>query len=103
MLRVKFDENGTLVADKKAQEFVGNEIRKYLIAGKQDTFLVVANSLPIYAFRVAVKEGFINPADIVFLTSDDIVINVDKDGTLDNWSTGFCDDFRNQLDKLLGI
>jgi len=101
MLTVKYHEDGEIVADKKTKQFVDDKIKAYLHYDKKDMTLIVANALIIDCFRLAVRESALDHNDIVFATSNDLHICIDKEGQLESWPAGFCDENVNILMKLM--
>lgn len=105
-LKVVFDRDGEKVGDMDSMDFAMEKLRRVFGTEKQ-LQVNVANGLVIYAFRVLVKEGKINPYTELFLynkeTDPNLVypIKVDKNGEQEKYPLGMMDTYSDILMKLL--
>jgi len=113
-LVIRYDpENGTPVADAKAEAFVTihtkieamPEIDVNFAAGSPereafmaDAHLTVSTENAVNAARCLRKEGDLD--SLVFLYGDEILV-CDRNGRLDRWPEGFCDATGNWLVRLV--
>lgn len=97
MITLIYNEEGLLVADKKAINWVKG------LKGKEDGFKVEVGSDAVFmAARVLVLEGFYTPEEIQFKYND-AILPINKDGRMNESPVGFCDTFDDMLDRLLKL
>ena len=105
-LHVVFDRNGEKIGDLDSMDFALSKVDS-IKGTEQELQVNVANALVIYAFRVLVKEGVINPYSELFLynkTTDSELkhpIRVDKNGEQEDYPLGMMDEYSNILMKLI--
>lgn len=107
--KVQIIENPESHLHPKGQAQMGRLLAKAANAGQQ-LFIETHSDHIINGIRVAVKEGLLNPEDVIFHFFDkpkgqkDVVISpirIDKDGNLSDYPDGFLDEWDNQLLKLI--
>ena len=104
-INVIFDKDGEKVGDLDAMNYALNKVEE--AKQVEELTINIANCLVIYAFRILVKEGMINPYNELFLynkTTDPKLISeirVDKNGEQEDYPKGMMDTYSNLLMRLL--
>ena len=104
-INVIFDKDGEKVGDLDAMNYALNKVEE--AKQVEELTINIANCLVIYAFRILVKEGMINPYNELFLynkaTDPKLIseIRVDKNGEQEDYPKGMMDTYSNLLMRLL--
>lgn len=97
MITLIYNEDGLLVADKKAIDWVK------ALKEKEDGYEVEVGSEAVFmAARVLVLEGYYTP-DEIQLKYKEIIITISPKGRQSVSPAGFCDAFDEMLDRLLEL
>ncbi|HLD91007.1 MAG TPA: hypothetical protein VI911_08350 [Patescibacteria group bacterium] len=101
MLTLTYDAAGARVPDEKAEAWARKQIDVYKKkpVGTNIT-LKIANGVVINAFRVLIKEGFIDNNDIQ-VNHDGFIYPIDPFGHILDWPPGFAEVEDNFLERLL--
>jgi len=103
-LVIEYSEDGEAIADLKVSQWmecVLDRIKKSPDS-VHTTTLHVGTAIMVDAVRVAIKREQLNHEDVTFQFKGQI-LNVDKNGKIDNWPKGFCDTTLIYLEELFEI
>lgn len=98
MITIDYSNTGIPYSDFAIDWFVGKVIEHK----NEDRLFEISTGLCVDAIRLAVKQGKLDYREIQFSYNNNIIL-VDKNGSLDNWPSGFHDKFDSILNGILDL
>lgn len=102
MLTIEYHEKGSSVSDFHAEQYVLEIIELYDECDRDDLTKTVSNGLVVDVFRALIKEGKLDHQQIRFLFNGGYLYP-NENGSISEWPIGFCDQFDNVMDRILGL
>lgn len=106
-LHVVLDEKGKRIPDSKAEEYVKDRILLFQIKPpEEDTWIFIANELPILYFRWYVKTGVLKYSEVFFYDREtdpnlSKKISVDINGEISNYPGNFLSKYSDVVLRLI--
>ena len=104
-ISIEYSPDGQAISDFEVEDWANDIVKESMtplsnFTGERVIGRRVSTALAIHQIRAFIKQGKLNHSEVIFVHNG-LELKPDKDGRLENWPNGFCDNQENLLYILL--